>query len=133
MNRSELKHLIKEEIQNILGEEEERLLKTATPIPDEKNRRMFRTAKEIAERLYNKYTRTGKKPGIFGIEKSLQKFKDAEELSQINNWYQTWSKVIKTATTYNDLWNTLSLVPKKLKNEFETKLGNISENEKERN
>lgn len=128
MNKEELQRIIIKELKEALNKPEERLLQTAGPISDKKNRRMFRKMKETAEKLYQKYTQTGSKPGPFGIERNLQKFKSPEELNQISTWFQEWSKVLKTANSYDDLWDTLKLLPSRLKKEFETKLGNINEN-----
>ena len=126
MKKGEFNNIIKEELYKALNEEE-RLLKTQVPISDKKNRRMFQNIKKAAEELYSKYTKSGSKPGLFGIERNLQKWKDTEELEKINRWGEAWSKALKTATSYNDLIDTLSILPDRIKPEFEKKLLNISE------
>ena len=132
MNRSELKQLIREEIQEVF-----RGFDTPTDhtiqLSPERNERMFGNLKKKAEELYNEYTQTGRVPGFMGYDKDIQKWKNPEELEKINRWFVAWSRALKTGTTYNDLFKTLEILPDRLKEKFKDKLGNISENEKERN
>ena len=78
MKKSELKELIKEEIQYIL----------LTELSIEDNKKIFSNLMKKAEDLHTEYTKSGKRPGLFGIEKRLEKFRNMDEFNKINDWYQ---------------------------------------------
>tara|TARA_R110002167_G_scaffold106209_3_gene272666 strand:- start:261 stop:653 length:393 start_codon:yes stop_codon:yes gene_type:complete len=128
MKKSELKQLIREEIREIKKHYQHKIKgwNTAPPqFSDENNARMFINLKNKAEDLYNEYTKSGRVPGIFGIERDVQKWKNTEELDQINRWFVEWGKALKTSTTYNDLLQTLEILPNRLKAKFKKELLNI--------
>ena len=116
MKKSELKELIKEEIQYVL----------LTELSVEDNKKIFSNLMKKAEDLHTEYTKSGKRPGLFGIEKRLEKFRNMDEFNKINKWYQTWSKTSKIAKTYKDLIDTLDMLPSRIQGIFRKQLLNVS-------
>ena len=86
------------------------------------NQRMFDNLKKRAEELHKEYTQSGRVPGFMGIDRDTQKWKDVDELNQVVEWYEVWSRTLKTAKTYNDLIQTLDLLPARLQPKFKSQL-----------
>ena len=116
MKKSELKELIKEEILYVL----------LTELSVEDNKKLFKNLMKKVEDLHIEYTKSGKRPGLFGIERRLEKFKNMDEFNKIVNWYQTWSKTSKVAKTYKDLIDTVDMLPSRLQRIFRSQLLNVS-------
>ena len=92
-----------------------------TQLSPEVNDRIFSNLKKRAEKLYTLYTKSGSTPGMFG-DRDIKKWKDIDELNKISEWYEVWSRTLETAKTYNDLIQTLDLLPPRLQRKFKTQL-----------
>jgi len=120
MKESELKMIIKEELEEVFrGFETPN--NSMTQLSPEVNDRIFSNLKKRAEKLYTLYTKSGSTPGMFG-DRDIKKWKDIDELNKISEWYEVWSRTLETAKTYNDLIQTLDLLPPRLQRKFKTQL-----------
>ena len=120
MKESELKMIIKEELEEVFrGFETPN--NSMTQLSPEVNDRIFSNLKKRTEKLYTLYTKSGSTPGMFG-DKDIKKWKDIDELNKISEWYEVWSRTLETAKTYNDLIQTLDLLPPRLQRKFKTQL-----------
>jgi hypothetical protein len=120
MKESELEMIIKEELEEVFrGFETPN--NSMTQLSPEVNDRIFSNLKKRAEKLYTLYTKSGSTPGMFG-DRDIKKWKDIDELNKISEWYEVWSRTLETAKTYNDLIQTLDLLPPRLQRKFKTQL-----------
>tara|TARA_R110001606_G_scaffold389901_1_gene556401 strand:- start:90 stop:464 length:375 start_codon:yes stop_codon:yes gene_type:complete len=120
MEKAELKRLIKEELEEVFrgfGTPND----STSQLSPEANIRIFSNLKKKAEELYTLYTKSGRVPGMFG-DRDIKKWESIDELNKISEWYEVWSRTLETAKTYNDLIQTLDLLPIRLQSKFKTQL-----------